>query len=568
MQEDNHMKYVIVGGVAGGAGTAARLRRLDENAEIIMLDKGPFVSYSNCSLPYRLSDTVDADEKLIMMNPQQFMERYRIQARVNQEVTAICREKKTVQVHDLSGGKEYEESYDRLVLATGANAVVPPIRGIETADIFTLKTVEDTVRLYAFLKKKHARKVTVLGGGFIGIEAAVNLREAGYEVAVVEAQPQILNTFDYDMVQILQKEMLDHGTEVIVGDACSSFEGNTMTLSSGRKVEADAVIMAVGVRPDTKLAVSAGLKVNERGAVSVDGSQRTSDPFIYAVGDACEVSNALTGKPMMLALAGPAQKEARNAADAISGRPVRNTGYIGSSCIKVFDYQAAVTGLTETRCQQEGIPYDTVYVIPQDRVGIMPGSCPMHYKLIYRIPDGLVLGVQAISKGDAPKKADIAAALIHFHGTVYDLADLELCYAPPFSTAREAGNYAGMTTANLLEDSFRQVHVSDVRRLAESGAFILDVREKEEFEAGHIRTAVNIPLSELRGHLDEIPHDQPVYVHCRTGQRSYNAVKALQGHGFTNVYNIAGSFLGLCFYEYFNDVTAKRKPIVTAYNFD
>lgn len=568
MQEDNHMKYVIVGGVAGGAGTAARLRRLNEDAEIIMLDKGPFVSYSNCSLPYRLSDTVDADEKLIMMNPQQFMSRYRIQARVNQEVTAIRREQKTVQIRDLSSGKEYEESYDRLVLATGANAVVPRIRGIETADIFTLKTVEDTVRLYAFLKKKNARKVTVLGGGFIGIEAAVNLREAGYEVAVVEAQPQILNTFDYDMVQILQKEMLDHGTEVIVGDACSSFEGSTMTLASGRKVEADAVIMAVGVRPDTKLAVSAGLKVNERGAICVDASQRTSDPFIYAVGDACEVSNALTGKPMMLALAGPAQKEARNAADAISGRPVRNTGYIGSSCIKVFDYQAAVTGLTETRCQQEGIPFDTVYVIPQDRVGIMPGSCPMHYKLIYHVPDGLVLGVQAISKGDAPKKADIAAALIHFHGTVYDLADLELCYAPPFSTAREAGNYAGMTAANLLEGAFRQVHVSDVRGLVESGAFILDVREKEEFEAGHIRTAVNIPLSELRARLDEIPHDQPVYVHCRTGQRSYNAVRALQGHGFTNVCNIAGSFLGLSFYEYFSDVTAKREPIVTAYNFD
>ncbi len=560
------MKILIVGGVAAGAGAAARLRRLDEEAEIIIFDKGPYVSYSNCSLPYRLSDMVDSDEKLIMMNPEQFLARYNIIVRTRQEVVSINRKDKTIVVKTEKG--TYSESYDKLILATGTNAFVPPVQGIETADVFTLKTVDDTTTLYRFLKEKQAKQVSIVGGGFIGIEAAVNLKEAGYDVTVVEALPQILNTFDYDMVQILQKEMIDHGVNVITGDKLVSFDHNNMTLASGKIIESDAILMSVGVRPDTRLAKDAGLTLNARGAIIVDANYQTSDPDIYAAGDAIEVSNAITGKPMMLALAGPAQKEARTVADHIMHRPVHNTGFIGSNCIKVFDYNAAATGLSAAQCEKAGIPYDSVYVIPQDRVSIMPGAVPMHYKLIYRIPDGTVLGVQAVSKGDAPKKADIAATVIHFHGTIYDLMDLELCYAPPFSTAREATIFAGMTASNLLEKTFRQVKVTDVRKLVEEGAYILDVREEMEYDAGHIVNAINIPLSQLRKRIHEVPKDKPVYVHCRTGQRSYNAVLALQAHGYDNVYNISGSFLGLCFYEYYNDKTTGRKPIVTQYNFN
>lgn len=562
------MKHLIVGGVAGGAGTAARLRRLDESAEIIMFDKGPYVSYSNCCLPYRLSSTVDKTEKLVLMNPERFARQYNIQARVMNEVLSIDRAGKKVRVNDLEKDAEYEESYDKLVLATGANAIVPKIPGIEGANLFTVKTVTDIDRLHTFIHDGGVKKVTVIGGGFIGVEVAVNLVEAGYQAALIEAAPQILNPYDMDMVQILHKEMLDKGVDLIVGDKAVSFEGSAITLESGKVVDGDAVVMAVGIKPDSTLAREAGLELNERGAIQVDANYRTSDPDIYAVGDAIGVYNGITGKPMQLPLAGPAQKQARQAADHICGRPVRNTGYIGSSCIKVFDYNAASTGLTAAQCEKEGISYDIVYVIPQDRVGLMPGSTPMHYKLIYEVPSGRVLGAQAISKGDAPKLVDIAATLIKFGGTVDDLRDLELCYAPPFSTAKDAGNNAALVACNLLEGTFKQVRVSEVRGLVESGACIIDVREEGEYALSHIKTAVNIPLSQIRQRLDEIPKDRPVYLHCRSSQRSYNAVMALQAHGFKNVYNISGSFLGVCFYEYFNDVTQKREPIVTGYNFN
>lgn len=353
----------------------------------------------------------------------------------------------------------------------------------------------------------------------------------------------------------------------MLGDSVVAFHGSDVELKSGRAVPGDAVVMAVGVRPDTALAVQAGLAANQRGALLVDANYQTSDPDIYAVGDAVEVFNAITHKPMMLQLAGPAQKQARQAADHLMGRPVRNTGYIGSSCIRVFGYNAASTGLTEAQCQQEGLAYETAYVLPKDRVALMPGSCPMHFKLIFEKPTGRVLGAQAISKGDAPKRVDVAAAVIKFGGTVDDLRDLELCYAPPFSTAKDPVNYAGLVACNLLDGAFRQVHVDQVRGLVESGACIIDVRPAAAYAQGHITTAVNIPLAQLRGRLDEIPKDRPVYIHCQIGQSSYNAVMALQGHGFSNVYNVAGGFLGICYNEYFNDQTQHRQPIVTGYCF-
>lgn len=561
------MKYVIVGGVTGGASTAARLRRLDEKAEILIFERGSYVSYSNCSIPYRLSETVDQTEKLILNTPQSFKGIYNIEVRISSQVVSIDRKAKKVHVKDLLNNREYEESYDKLILSPGADPVIPSIKGIEGANLFTVRNVEDISRFYSFIKEKGVKKLSVIGGGFIGVEVAVNLREAGYQVAMVEAMPQILRTYDYDMVQILQKEMLDKGVNLIVGDSVVSFENSDLILKSGRKVEGDAVVMSVGVRPETSLAADAGLERNQRGAIKVDANYRTSDPDIYAVGDAIEVYNALTRKPMMLQLAGPAQKQARQAADHIYGRPVRNTGYIGSSCIKVFDYNAASTGLTAAQCEQEGIPYDFVYVLPMDKVSLMPESRTLHYKLIYEVPTGRVLGAQAISKGDAAKRVDIAATLIKFGGTVDDLRDLELCYAPPFSTPKDAGNIAGLVAENLLQSTFRQVHVDQVRDLVESGAYIIDVRPEAMYEKGHLKNAVNIPMAQLRQRLDEIPKDRPVYVHCQIGQTSYHAVMALKGNGFTNVCNVSGGFRGICYYEYFNDVTQKRKPIVSKYNF-
>ncbi len=561
------MKYVIVGGVTGGASTAARLRRLDEKAEILIFERGSYVSYSNCSIPYRLSETVDQTEKLILNTPQSFKGIYNIEVRISSQVVSIDRKAKKVHVKDLLNNREYEESYDKLILSPGADPVIPSIKGIEGANLFTVRNVEDISRFYSFIKEKGVKKLSVIGGGFIGVEVAVNLREAGYQVAMVEAMPQILRTYDYDMVQILQKEMLDKGVNLIVGDSVVSFENSDLILKSGRKVEGDAVVMSVGVRPETSLAADAGLERNQRGAIKVDANYRTSDPDIYAVGDAIEVYNALTRKPMMLQLAGPAQKQARQAADHIYGRPVRNTGYIGSSCIKVFDYNAASTGLTAAQCEQEGIPYDFVYVLPMDKVSLMPESRTLHYKLIYEVPTGRVLGAQAISKGDAAKRVDIAATLIKFGGTVDDLRDLELCYAPPFSTPKDAGNIAGLVAENLLQSTFRQVHVDQVRDLVESGAYIIDVRPEAMYEKGHLKNAVNIPMAQLRQRLDEIPKDRPVYVHCQIGQTSYHAVMALKGNGFTNVCNVSGGFRGICYYEYFNDVTQKREPIVSKYNF-
>lgn len=562
------MKVLIVGGVAGGASVAARVSRIDEHAEIIMFEKGPHVSFSNCCLPYRLSNTIEEYDSLILMNPEVFKKQYNINARVNQEVVKIDRESKTVTVKNLLTNETYTETYDKLVLAPGANAIVPPIKGIETADTFIVKNVVDITKLNEFITKNKCKKVTVIGGGFIGVETCENLVHAGYEVSLVEAEKQILRPFDYDMVQIFHKTMLDHGVNLVLNDKVVEFEGNNVKLESGRIIESDAIVLAIGVRPDTKIASEAGIKVSDRGAILVDPNYVTSDKDIYAVGDAILVWNSLLNKYVHLPLAGPAQKEARQAANHMYGIRNVNTGFIGSSCIRVFDYNGASTGLTERDCIQNNLSYDVAYVIPQDKVGLMPNNYPLHYKLIYEVPTGRVLGCQAISKGEAAKRVDIVATLIKFGGTIYDLMDLELCYAPPFSTAKDAGNHAGLVASNLLSGSFKQVRVDKVRELVESGAYIIDVREKDEYDLAHIKGAKNIPLSEIRERLSEIPTDRPVYLHCRSSQRSYNACRCLIGNGFTNVYNIQGSFLGISFYEYFNDVYLKRDPIVTDYNFN
>lgn len=562
-------KYLIVGGVAGGASTAARLRRLGEKDQIIIFEKGPNVSFSNCCLPYHLSGTVEKVESLVLMNPEKFLSQYNIEARVNNEVIAIDRKNKEVRVKNTLTGKEYTENYDKLILSPGAKPIVPPIKGIEAVKVFTVRNVVDIDRLNRSIKDMRAVNISVIGGGFIGVEVAENLKEAGYNITLIEALPHIMKPFDYDMAQILHKEMYDKGVNLIVGDKVSSFEKDTVVLGSGKKIEADVVIMAIGVAPETSLAVKAGLELGETRAIKVDQNYRTNDKDIYAVGDAIEVYNALTGKMTKLALAGPAQKEARQAADHIHGRIVRNTGFIGASVVKCFDYNAASVGLNEEMIEafKLDIKYEVAKVIPGDKVGLMPGCEPLHFKLLFEVPTGKVLGAQAIGKGNVDKRIDVVATAIKFGATVDDLRDLELCYAPPFGTAKDVVNFAGYVATNLLHGEFKQVKEKDVRELVQSGACIIDIREKDEYKLSHIVGAKNIPLSEIRQRINEIPKDKPVYIHCRSGQRSYNAFMALKQLGFENIYNISGGFMGISFYEYFNDKTTGREKIVTDYNF-
>ncbi|MCE5219789.1 MAG: FAD-dependent oxidoreductase [Clostridium sp.] len=562
-------KILVIGGVAGGASAAARLRRLSEEDEIIMFEKGPHVSFSNCALPYHLSGIIDEADRLVLMSPEKFLVQYNIQARVNNEVLSINKEEKNVTVKNLLTGETYKESYDKLVLSPGAKPIVPNIPGIEEVNIFTIRNVVDIDKLNKYIKSIDTKDIAVIGGGFIGVEAAENLRDAGYNVALIEGTDQILRPFDYDMVQILHKEIYDKGVNLIVGDKVEKFEKDVVILASGKKINAKVVVMAIGVSPETALAKGADLEIGETGAIKVDQNYRTNDENIYVVGDAIEIYNALTHSVVKLSLAGPAQKEARSVADHINGKKSLNKGYIGSSAIKVFDYNGAATGLNEALINvlSMKIKYDVVRVILTDKVSIMPTSAPMHFKLLYEIPTGKILGAQAIGRGDVTKRIDVIATTIKFGGTLEDLKDLELCYAPPFSTAKDVVNYAGYVGSNLLNGDFKQVNVDLVRGLVEHNAYIIDVRERGEFANGHIKNAVNIPLSELRDRINEIPKDKPVYLHCRTGQRSYNATLALQNLGFNNVYNITGSFLGISFYEYFNDITQNRESIVTEYNF-
>lgn len=438
-------KILIVGGVAGGASAAARLRRNSEEDKIIMFEKGHNVSFSNCALPYHLSGTIELPNRLVLMSPEKFKAQYNIEARVNSEVISIDRKNKEIEVKDILTGEVYRENYDKLILSPGARPIVPNIPGIENINLFTIRNVVDIDKLNRFIKELDSKDVAVIGGGYIGVEAAENLINGGYNVSLVEATPQILKPFDYDMVQILHKEMLDHGVNLIVDDKVTSFEKDKVVLESGKTVDAKAIIMAIGVTPEVELAKNAGLEIGETGAIKVNSNYRTSDDDIYAVGDAIEVYNALTSMNTKLSLAGPAQKAARTVAEHINGKTTTNKGYIGSSAIKVFDFNAASTGLNEALIEALGmkINYDIVRIIPSDKVGIMPGASPMHFKLIFEVPTGKILGAQAIGKGDATKRIDVIATAIKFGATVEDLKDLELCYAPPFGTAKDVVNYAG-----------------------------------------------------------------------------------------------------------------------------
>lgn len=562
-------RILIVGGVTGGASAAARLRRLDESAEIIIFERGPHVSYSNCSLPYFLNRVVPDSSSLLMVTPERFKKQYNIEVRTENEVISINRATKMIRVKRIVDGMEYKEHYDVLILSPGAEPIRPKsIEGIDHENVFSVRSVVDIEKLDHWLLSHDVKDVAVVGGGFIGCEVAENLRESGRNVTLIEAMPQIMMPFDFDMAQILHKEMLDHGIKLVLKDGVKRIAENNLELASGRKIAAGAVVLAIGVHPETELAKAAGLEIGKTGGIRVNHNYQTNDSSIYAVGDAIEVLHRLTRQWTRLALAWPAQMQGRAAADHICGRSHRTKGVIGSSVLRVFDLYAACTGLTERAAKDAGIPCESVYVIPADKVGVMPNSAPIHLKLVFETPTGRILGAQAIGKDAVDRRIDVIATLISMDGTLEDLKETELCYAPVVGTAKDAVHMAALVGLNLLDGRFRQVPVSAVRNLVESGAYIVDVREKGEYTASHLKNAVNIPLSELRGRIAEIPKDRPVYLHCRSSQRSYNAIMALQQNGFNNVINIAGSYLGICLYEYAQDVLEGREKIVTAYNFN
>lgn len=567
------MKILVVGGVAGGASVAARIRRLDESAEIILFERGEYVSFSNCALPYYLGGAVEDWKDLLLMTPKGLQKRFNLDVRVQNEVVSIYRENKTVTVRNTVTGEEYTESYDKLVLSPGAAAIRPNVPGVDRKNVFTVRNVPDVRAIKEYINANGVQTAAVCGGGFIGMEVAENLRTAGLNVALVGRNEQVMPPFDHDMAQYLQKELLDNGVSLYLGHAVTEIREDSITAVSKAtgenvRISAEIVVLALGVRPETSLAEGCGLAIGETHGIIVDRGFRTSDPDIYAVGDVIENYNRMTHTPGRLTLAGPAQRQARAAAGHICGQESENRGYIGSMCLRVFSLNAACTGLSEKAAKKAGIPCEIAYVLSNDKVGIMPDSNYMAFKLVFEVPTGRILGAQAIGRGDAVRRVDTVASLISMNGTLDDLKELELCYSPVYGTAKDVVNMAALVGLNVLGGSMRQVHVDTVRSLVEAGAYIIDVRERGEYERGHIKGAVNIPLSEFRGRMNEVPKDIPVYLHCRSSQRSYYACCQLRNCGRENAVNISGSFLGLCLYEYYEDKVTGREPIVTAYNFD
>ena len=562
-------RILIVGGVAGGASVAARVRRLDESADITVFERGPHVSFSNCALPYFLSRKIEKSDNLILMNPTQFKKQYNIDTRVENEVISIDRANKKVKVKNHTDGTEYEESYDELILSPGGEAILPAsIEGIGNENVFVVKNVVDIRKLDDYIQAHGAKNIAVIGGGFIGVEVAENLVEAGFKVSLVEAMDQIMAPYDKELVHVLHKEVMDHGVNLILSDGIKAIKEKNIVLVSGKEVEADVVVMAIGVKPETALAKAAGLEIGEQGGILVDSHYQTNDPHIYAVGDAIEVTDFFSGKQTRLPLAWPAQMQARAVANHLYRIPSVNRGFMASSTVRIFDMYAASTGMNEKTLKKEGIPYDYVYVIPQDKVGIMPESYPLFLKVLFDKTSGKILGAQSVGRHNPERRINIIATAIAFGGKVQDLAHIEFCYAPVMGTAKDAVNMAGLVGSNILNGVFKQVPVTKVRELVETNAMIIDVREVGEYEASHIKTAVNIPLSEIRDRLSEIPKDRPVYLHCRSSQRSYNAIMMLQNNGYENVYNISGSFLALS-YNTYGEVTFEGKEnILTGYNFN
>ena len=540
------MKVVIVGGIAGGATAAARIRRLDEQAEIVVFERSGYVSYANCGLPYYIGDVIANPEALTLQTPESFFSRFRVTMKVRHEVTAIHLEKKTVSVKNLETGEEFEESYDKLLLSPGAKPTQPKVPGVGLERVFTLRTVEDTFRIKQYINEHHPRSAVLAGGGFIGLELAENLRELGMEVTIVQRPKQLMNPFDPDMAAFIHAEMRRHRVQLALGRTVEGFSENNsgvdVLLKDAPTLHADMVVLAIGVTPDTALAKAAGLELGIKGSIVVNERMETSVPDIYAVGDAVQVKHAVTGQDALISLAGPANRQGRIAADNICGGDSRYPGSQGSSVIKVFDLTAAVTGINETNAKRAGLDVDTVILSPMSHAGYYPGGKLMTMKVVFEKETYRLLGAQIVGYEGVDKRIDVLATAIHAHMKAPELRELDLAYAPPYSSAKDPVNMAGFMTDNIRQGLIKQWHLEDIDRVSKDGsATLLDVRTVEEYSGGHISGFHNIPIDELRERLNEIEQGKPVYVICQSGLRSYIACRILAGYGY-EAYNFAGGF--------------------------
>ena len=539
------MKVVIIGGVAGGASAAARLRRLDEKAEIIMLERGEYVSFANCGLPYYIGGEIEDRDELELQTPDSLNERFNIDVRVFSEATEIDRAEKTVTVKNYKTGETYAESYDKLVLSPGAAPVIPPVKGVDNTRVFTVRTIPDAVAVKEFVEQNKPKAAAVIGGGYIGIEMAENLKKAGLDVTVIEMSDHVIASLDYDMACDVHNYLCEKGVKLLLNNGLQSIadaDGRlNLTLQNGETV-ADMVIMAVGVRPESGLAKAAGLEVTGRGAIVVDEFMCTTDESIYAVGDAVATTEFVTGQAGYIPLAGPANRQGRIAADNICGLPGKYTGTQGSAVIKIFDMTVAVTGITEAFAKSAGINYDKVFTYSASHAGYYPGGNDMSVKTVFEKDTGKILGAQIVGFDGVDKRCDVLSVAIRAGMTAYDLTELELCYAPPFSSAKDPVNFAGFVIENVLTGKMKQFHWHEIAELPRDGSVtLLDVRTPGEYAGGFIEGFVNIELDSLRENLDKIDRSKPVYVHCRSGLRSYIACRILTQNG-CDCYNLSGGY--------------------------
>lgn len=540
------MKVVIVGGVAGGATAAARIRRLDEQAEIVVFERSGYISYANCGLPYYIGGVIEDPEELTLQTPESFFARFRVEMKVHHEVTAIHPERKTVKVKNLETGAEFEEKYDKLLLSPGAKPTQPRLPGVGLDKLFTLRTVEDTFRIRKYIQAQRPKSVVLAGGGFIGLELAENLRELGLEVTIVQRPKQLMNPFDSDMAALLHNEMRRHGVNLVLGRTVEGFEekdgGVDVLLKDEPPLHGDMVILAIGVTPDTALAKEAGLDLGIKGSIVVNERMETSVPDIYAVGDAVQVRHFVTGQEALISLAGPANKQGRIAADNICGGDSRYAGSQGSSVIKVFQMTAAVTGVNETNAKKLGLAVDKVILSPMNHAGYYPGGRIMTMKVVFEKGTYRLLGAQIIGYEGVDKRIDVLATAIRAGLKATELKELDLAYAPPYSSAKDPVNMAGFLIENVANGILNQWHLEDAEALPQDGSVtLLDTRTQEEYQSGHIDGFVNIPVDELRQRLGELAPGKPVYVICQSGLRSYIACRILSGNGFT-CYNFSGGF--------------------------
>lgn len=540
------MKVVIVGGVAGGATAAARIRRLDENAEIIVFERSGFISYANCGLPYYIGGVITDREELTLQTPESFYDRFKVDVKVRHEVTDIYPDRKTVAVKNLETGEVFEEKYDKLLLSPGAKPIKPPFKGLDSDRLFTLRTVEDTLRIKEYVDREKPKSAVIAGGGFIGLEAAENLRELGVDVTVVDLLPQLMAPFDSDMTSFIHGEVRKHGVKLALGrrveDVYDENGKMVVAIENGSTLTADMVLLAIGVAPDTSLAERAGLRLGVKKSIVVNDRMETSSPDIYAVGDAVQVKHFVTGEETLVSLAGPANKQGRIAADNICGKDSRFGGSQGSSVIKVFDLTAASTGINEKTAKALGIDYDKVILSPMSHAGYYPGGRVMTMKLLFEKGTYRLLGAQIVGSEGVDKRIDVIATAIRAKMKATELTELDLAYAPPYSSAKDPVNMAGFIIDNIANGVVKQWYFEDAESLPTDGSVtLLDTRTVGEYAGGHIDGFKNIPVDELREHLGELDPSKPVYVICQSGLRSYIASRILEGNGF-DCYNFAGGF--------------------------